>query len=71
VKAAIYDERSEELAVAGAVMAPLHPAPECLERDPEAMWSAICEISRKVLAASAVEPSSIVALGLTGYGNAL
>jgi L-xylulokinase len=71
VKAAIYDERGEELAVAGAVMAPLHPAPGCLERDPEAMWSAICEISRKVLAASAVEPSSIVAVGLTGYGNAL
>ena len=34
VKAAIYDERGEELAVAGAVMAPLHPAPGCLERDP-------------------------------------
>jgi L-xylulokinase len=71
VKAALYNERGEELAVAGAVMAPLHPAPGCLERDPEAMWSAICDISRKVLAASAVAPSSIVAVGLTGYGNAL
>ena len=35
VKAALYDERGEELAVAGAVMAPLHPAPGCLERDPK------------------------------------
>jgi L-xylulokinase len=71
VKAALYDERGEELAVAGATMAPLHPAPGCLERDPAAMWAAICEISRQVLAAVAVSPSSIVAVGLTGYGNAL
>ena len=71
VKAALYDERGEELAVAGATMAPLHPAPGCLERDPAAMWAAICEISRQVLAAAAVSPSSIVAVGLTGYGNAL
>jgi L-xylulokinase len=71
LKAAIYDERGEELAVVGATMTALRPAPGCLERDPQAMWSAICEISRKVLVAAAVAPSSIVAVGLTGYGNAL
>ena len=71
LKAAIYDERGEELAVAGATMMPLRPAPGCLERDPQAMWSAICKVSREVLAAAAVAPSSIVAVGLTGYGNAL
>ena len=71
VKAALYDERGEELAVAGATMAPLIPAPGWLERDPEAMWSAICEVSRAVLKAAAVAPSSIVAVGLTGYGNGL
>ena len=56
VKAAVYDERGRELAVAGAVMAPLHPAPGWMERDPEAMWSAICKISHQVLLAAAVEP---------------
>jgi L-xylulokinase len=71
VKAALYDERGEERAVAGATMAPLNPAPGCLECDPEAMWSAICEVARKVLKAAAVAPSSIVAVGLTGYGNGL
>lgn len=71
VKAALYDERGAELAVAGATMAPLRPAPGCLERDPAAMWAAICGVSRRVLEKAGVAPSSIVAVGLTGYGNAL
>ncbi len=69
VKAAIYDERGDERAVASFTLAPLHPAPGRLERDPEAMWAAIRETSRRVLAQ--VHPSSIVAVGLTGYGNGL
>ncbi|HEY5205773.1 MAG TPA: FGGY-family carbohydrate kinase [Roseiarcus sp.] len=68
IKAALYDECGVERAVARVTMAPLHPAPGCLERDPEAMWRAVCEVSRKVLA---VEPSKIAAVGLTGYGNGL
>ncbi len=71
VKAALYDERGGERAVASITMAPLHPAPGSLERDPEAMWSAVCEVAHAVLAAARVEPSAIVAIGLTGYGNGL
>jgi L-xylulokinase len=68
IKAALYDERGVERSVARVTMVPLHPAPGCLERDPEAMWRAVCEVSRRVLA---VEPSKIAAVGLTGYGNGL
>ena len=71
VKAALYDEGGRERAVASAAMTPLHPAPGCLERDPEAMWAAIRDTTRKVLHAAAVPPSSIIAVGLTGYGNGL
>jgi L-xylulokinase len=71
VKAALYDERGRECAVASAAMAPLHPAPGFLERNPEAMWAAICATTRKVLHAAAVAPSSIAVVGLTGYGNGL
>lgn len=52
-------------------MAPLHPAPGCLERDPDAMWTALCNVARSVLSTSGVAPASIVAVGLTGYGNGL
>ena len=71
VKAALYDACGVERAVAAVGMAPLHPAPRFLERDPEAMWAAVCDVARKVLATSGVEPSSIAAVGLTGYGNGL
>jgi L-xylulokinase len=71
IKAALYDERGRECAVASAAMTPLHPAPGFLERDPATMWAAICDTTRKVLQAAAVAPSSIIAVGLTGYGNGL
>jgi len=71
VKAALYDERGAERAAAAVGMAPLHPAPGFLERDPETMWAAVCEVARKVLSTSGVEPSTIAAVGLTGYGNGL
>jgi L-xylulokinase len=71
IKAALYDARGVERAVAAVGMAPLHPAPGSLEREPEAMWTAVCDVSRRVLAASGAQPSSIAAVGLTGYGNGL
>ena len=71
VKAALYDERGVERAVAAVGMAPLHPAPGCLERDPEAMWTAVCDVARRVLSTSGAAPTSIAAVGLTGYGNGL
>ena len=71
VKAALYNERGAERAVAAVGMPPVHAAPGCLERDPEAMWTAVCNVTRRVLSASGVEPSSIAAVGLTGYGNGL
>ncbi len=71
IKAAVYDEHGRETAVASAAMTPLRPAPGWLERDPEAMWSAVCDVARKAVGAAGTAPSSIVAVGLTGYGNGL
>ena len=63
IKAALYDERGRECAVASAAMTPLHPEPGFLERDPAAMWAAICDTAHKVLQATAVRrpPSSLSA----------
>ena len=66
IKAALYDERGLERAAAAVGMPPLHPRPGFLERDPEAMWASVCDVTRKVLADSAVDPPSIAAVGLTG-----
>jgi hypothetical protein len=37
-------------------------APGFLERDPEAMWAAACEVARKVLSSSGAEASTIAAV---------
>ena len=50
IKAALYDERGLERAAAAVGMPPLHPRPGFLERDPEAMWASVCDVTRKVLA---------------------
>ena len=71
VKAAVYDDQGRECAVAGKTMAPLRPANGHMERDPQAMWEAVCEIARRALDEAGVAPSSIAAVGLTGYGNGL
>ena len=71
VKSALYDARGRELAVATEAMTPLHPAPGRLERDPDAMWSAICRVARQVVASAKVDPSSIAVVGLTGFGDGL
>ena len=71
VKAAVYDDQGRECAVAGKTMAPLRPATGHMERDPQAMWEAVCEIARRVLDEAGVAPSSIAVVGLTGYGNGL
>ena len=70
VKAALYDESGRECAVASVTMATLPPAPGFLERDPEAMWAAICLTTRKVLQAAAVAPSSIAVVGLQAMATA-
>ena len=71
VKAAVYDARGFELAVAMRAMPALHPAPGRLERDPRAMWSAICDIAREVVRTAAIDPASIAVVGVTGYGDGL
>jgi len=71
IKAAVYDERGAERSVATRAMPPLHPVPGWLERNPEAMWRAICDISHEVLEAARIDPSSIAVVGVTGYGDGL
>jgi len=56
VKAALYDGRGRELAVAGVTIKPLRPAPGFLERDPQALWASACAVARQVLSVPSAEP---------------
>lgn len=71
VKVAVISATGEERGLAGTTFRPLAPAPGHAERDPEALWRAVGEATRRALAAAGVGGGDIAAVGVTGYGNGL
>ncbi len=71
VKAALYDARGAERAVAAVGMAPLAPGSRLSRARSRGHVGRRLRRFAPVLASSGVAPSSIAAVGLTGYGNGL
>ena len=71
VKVAIYDTHGRECAVAGTTLPALTPAPGHVERDPEALWTAVCGSVRRALDGAGIDPDAVAVVGLTGTGNGL
>ena len=71
VKAGLYGLDGQELGLASRVLRPITPAPGHAERDPEALWTAVCEVVRAIFADTAVVPRDVAAIGITGYGNGI
>jgi L-xylulokinase len=71
VKAAAYSLAGEERGVTGRTFRPLTPAPGHAERDPKALWQAVCEVIHAVLAGAGLTAADIAAVGVTGYGNGI
>ncbi len=70
-KAALYDSRGKELAVASVSTAMITPRPGFVERDMEEMWLANCRVIRGVLEKSGVSPEKIAGVGICGHGKGL
>jgi L-xylulokinase len=71
VKAAAYSLDGAERGATGRIFRPLTPAPGHAERDCVALWQAVCEVVRAVLAEASLTGADIAAVGVTGYGNGL
>lgn len=71
VKVAVISATGRECGVAGTTLRAAHPAPGFSERDPEAMWQALCENTRRAMAMAGIAAADIAAIGVTGYGNGL
>lgn len=71
VKVAVVSAAGEERAVAGSTFRPLAPEPGHAERDPDEMWRAVAEATRRALAQAGIAGEDIAAVGVTGYGNGL
>jgi sugar (pentulose or hexulose) kinase len=63
-KAALFDRRGRELAVAGVPGRRLQPHPQWAERDMDEAWSAAARAVHKVLALAAIDPDRIAAVGV-------
>lgn len=69
VKVAVIAADGQECGVAGTTFRASHPAPGHSERDPEAMWLALCDNTKRAMAMAGVAADDIAAIGVTGYGN--
>jgi len=64
-RAALYDEEGRRLAMESAPVECVYPQPGWVEQDPEAIWQAQIDATRRTLAAANVRPAEIAAIGIT------
>ncbi|RPI87598.1 MAG: carbohydrate kinase [Chloroflexi bacterium] len=70
-KAALFDLRGKEVAVANCAADTGYPHPGWTERDMEMLWQSTAAAVRAVLAKSGVRPEEIAGIGNCGHGNGI
>ena len=68
-KAALFDLKGQEIAVASCAADTEYPHPGWTERDMEMLWQSTATAVREVLAKSGIRPQEIASIGNTGHGN--
>lgn len=68
-KAALFNLKGKEIAVASCKAETEYPHPGWTERDMEMLWHSTASAIREVLAKSGVRPEEIAGIGNTGHGN--
>ena len=68
-KAALFDLKGQEIAVASCAADTEYPHPGWTERDMEMLWQSTATAIREVLVKSGIRPEEIASIGSTGHGN--
>ncbi len=71
IKAAIYDMRGKEIAVASCKTELLMPYPGFTERNMNEMWMANVKAIKEVIEKSGINPKDISGVATTGHGNGM
>jgi len=71
IKAALFDMKGTEIAVASRQTKMLTPKPGYTERDMDEVWRANCECVREAVESSGVDPRAIVGVAVGGHGKGL
>jgi sugar (pentulose or hexulose) kinase len=69
IKTTLFDLQGSELCTAGQDTVIQHPQPLWAEADMHAVWQAVIATASEVMGRSAVQPSQVAAIGLTGQGD--
>lgn len=69
IKAGLYDLEGNEIAIEKDRVDTFSRLPGFYERDLDAIWAANVAVIKGVLLKSGVDPSQVLSLSLTGYGN--
>lgn len=70
-KAALFDLKGREIAVAYRKVNLVQSFPRWNERDANKMWMNTCEIIREVLSQSGINSRQVLSVACTGHGNGL
>lgn len=70
-KAALYDEKGNEVGFASVETRMLTPKPGFTERDMDEMWEANCAVIREVLEKTGIDASHVRAVAICGHGKGL
>ncbi len=71
MKAALFNERGEMLAVSRREYELLTPAPAVVECEAETYWEACCAVVRDVVAGSGIAPAAVATLAISSQGETL
>lgn len=71
VKASIFDQNGTELASASQTVKLAIPQPGWAQRDAGELYQANCEVCRKIITDSRIDPAAISAVCVTGHGKGL
>lgn len=69
VKAAVYDQEGNEIAIGRTKVTQIQPHDGWIERDLEEVWQANCQAVRRAISTSRINPANIKGVAITGYGN--
>lgn len=70
-KAALFDEKGQEIGISSVSTEALTPKVGFVERNMDDMWDANCEVVRGVLEKTGISPEDVAGIGLSGHGKGL
>ena len=70
-KAAVFDEKGNELGVSSMSTKSITPKPGFVERDMEEMWEANCAVVRGALEKAGIDAADVAGVGISGHGKGL